>query len=172
MNLWLLRFFKPGSTPQAPMFLYLPPLPPSSGTEGIHRVSWIWGTSPHHTLDAESLSLGQGSGRGVLWGLRWEEEREEKQMRRSLEEAFPFPHDGASPTQLPPQKAKTHSQQKTYTHICKLQYKRAANLMIRDYYLKGPTVTDLFVISCNNTNGNEFICINVSVTRTSVEIPH
>lgn len=35
-------------------------------------------------------------------------------------------------------------------------------LMIRDYYLKGPTVTYLFVITCNCTNGNEFICINVS----------
>lgn len=45
-------------------------------------------------------------------------------------------------------------------------------LMIRDYYLKSPTVTDLFVISCNNTNDNEFICINVGVMRTSVEILH
>jgi hypothetical protein len=44
--------------------------------------------------------------------------------------------------------------------------------MIRDYYLKGPTVTDLFVISCNNTDGNEFICINASVARTSTQIPH
>lgn len=95
-------------------------------------------------------------------------------MQRSLEEALRFHYPRASPDPLPPpsQKAKAHRQQKTYTHICKLQYKRAANLMIRDYYLKGPTVTDLFVISCNNTNGNEFICINVSVTRTSVEIPH
>lgn len=90
-------------------------------------------------------------------------------MQRSLEEAFPFQYRRASPA-WPPPPAKR--QQKTYTHICKLQYKRAVNLMIRDYYLKGPTVTDLFVISCNNTNGNEFICINVSVTRTSVEIPH
>ena len=89
-------------------------------------------------------------------------------MQQSLEEASPSFTTGC----LPHQKAKAHSQQQTYMHICKLQYKRAANLMIRDYYLKGPTVTDLFVISCNNTDGNEFICINVSVTRTSVEIPH
>lgn len=36
-------------------------------------------------------------------------------------------------------------------------------LMIRGYYLKGPTVTDLFVVSCNNTDDNEFICINAGV---------
>lgn len=36
-------------------------------------------------------------------------------------------------------------------------------LMIRGYYLKGPTVTDLFVVSRNNTDANEFICINAGV---------
>lgn len=82
---------------------------------------------------------------------------------------FSCHYHGASPRScLPSQKAKTEN---IYTYL-QLQYKRAANLMIRDYYLKGPTVTDLFVISCNNTDGNEFICINVSVTRTSVEILH
>lgn len=40
-------------------------------------------------------------------------------------------------------------------------------LMIRGYYLKGPTVTDLFVISCHNSNDNEFICINASVVDFS-----
>lgn len=64
---------------------------------------------------------------------------------------------------------------RTYTHTSASQYQgteRSPDLMIRDYYLKGPTVTDLFVISCNNTDGNEFICINVSVTRTSMQILH
>lgn len=41
-------------------------------------------------------------------------------------------------------------------------YKWMQYLMIRDYYLKGPTVTDLFIITSNNTDGNEFICINAS----------
>lgn len=82
---------------------------------------------------------------------------------------FSFHYPGVSPRRrLPSQKAEAEN-----IHMyLQLQYKRAANLMIRDYYLKGPTVTDLFVISCNNTDGNEFICINVSVTRTSVEILH
>lgn len=35
--------------------------------------------------------------------------------------------------------------------------------MIRGYCLECPTVTDLFVISCSNTDGNEFICINGGV---------
>lgn len=35
--------------------------------------------------------------------------------------------------------------------------------MIRGYYLKCPTVTDLFVISRSNTDDNEFICINGGV---------
>lgn len=32
--------------------------------------------------------------------------------------------------------------------ISNTQYKLMQYLMIRDYYLKGPTVTDLFVITC------------------------
>lgn len=86
-------------------------------------------------------------------------EKERKSRCSGLKEASPSFATGCHLT-----KGKAHSQQQTYTHICKLRYKRAANLMIRDYYLKGPTVTDLFVISYNNTDGNEFICINVSVT--------
>lgn len=135
---------------------------------------WIGQTNSNHTPYTESLSLGQGSGDrsslevevGGRKGGTAGAGRSGRGFSLSLPQSQPRP--AASPSQ----KAREHSQQKTYTHICKLQYKRAANLMIRDYYLKGPTVTDLFVISCNNTNGNEFICINVSVTRTSVEILH
>lgn len=94
---------------------------------------------------------------------------EEKWMQGTLEEASP----STTSCLLQPRKIQRLTRQNSkHTHICKLRYKRGADLMIRDYYLKGPTVTDLFVISCNNTDGNEFICINVSVTRTSIEIPH
>lgn len=94
-------------------------------------------------------------------------------MQQSLEEVSlstttepATPHPRLPP---PPKGKGTFPAANVHTY---LQYKRAANLMIRDHYLKGPTVTDLFVISCNNTDGNEFICINVSVTRTSIEILH
>lgn len=92
-------------------------------------------------------------------------------MQQSLEEVSPSTTtEPATPRLPPPPKGKgTFAAANIHTY---LQYKRAANLMIRDHYLKSPTVTDLFVISCNNTDGNEFICINVSVTRTSVEILH
>lgn len=89
-------------------------------------------------------------------------------MQKSLEEGSPSTTTEPVPTAASPAKRQTEN---IHTYL-QPQYKRAANLMIRDYYLKGPTVTDLFVISCNNTDGNEFICINVSVTRTSVEILH
>lgn len=170
--------------PRAPYSSHYPPHPhhhhhhaSSSGTESAHWACRIWGDDPGHIPDIGLLNLGEGSGErrssGGGGGLRWEEEREEKQIQKSLEEASPSTTTEPAPTGcLPQPRGKDTLTQKTYTHICKLQYKRAANLMIRDYYLKGPTVTDLFVISCNNTDGNEFICINVSVTRTSVEILH
>lgn len=129
----------------------------------VTRLTWV--PQPGGGLWGNKFS-GGGGGRKKGW---------EKQVQKSLERTSPSNTAELGPTSCPApasQKAKTHWQQKTYTHICKLQYKRATNLMIRDYYLKGPTVTDLFVISCNNTDGNEFICINVSVTRTSVEILH
>lgn len=156
--------------PRVPIPLIPSPTTPSSGTDRSHWECGIRGGGTPIALltwchQATGRALGRG---GVLWGLRRKDKGGYADAEESRRGSSSY-YLGASPRScLPSQEAKTEN---IYTYL-QLQYKRAANLMIRDYYLKGPTVTDLFVISCNNTDGNEFICINVNVTRTSVEILH
>lgn len=152
-------------SPRVPILLIPSSTTPSSGTDSSHREC-----NPNHTPDMVARSHGEGSEeRRRSPGAEVRGRKGGNADAETSTRGFSFHYPGASPRRrLPSQKAEAEN---IHTYL-QLQYKRAANLMIRDYYLKGPTVTDLFVISCNNTDGNEFICINVSVTRTSVEILH
>lgn len=66
------------------------------------------------------LTWGRALGKeGVLWGLRWEEEREEKQIQKSLEEASPSTTTEPAPTGcLPqPQGKDTLTAENIYTYL-------------------------------------------------------
>lgn len=54
---------------------------------------------------------------------------------------------------------------KINVYIHNMLYKLIQYLMIRDYYLRGPTVTDLFVITCNNMVMNTFELMHVPCRR-------